>query len=48
MENVQEMTLTAKAGKEGPSVVSITAEQTTLAVIFALSFSHMLNDMIQS
>ena len=48
MENVQEMTLTAKAGKEGPSVVSITAEQTTLAVIFALSFSHMLNDTIQS
>lgn len=48
MENVQEMPLAGQGGAEGPSVVSITAEQTTLAVILALSFSHMLNDTIQS
>ncbi|HEY1722682.1 MAG TPA: MFS transporter [Magnetospirillaceae bacterium] len=52
MENVQSMPL-ASAPASNPSVSSssaaaIAAEGATMAVIFALSFSHMLNDAIQS
>jgi len=48
MESVESLPLAAKLGAATPSTPVATAQNATFAVILALSFSHMLNDTMQS
>jgi len=48
METVQDLPLASALGAEAAAPPADTRERTTLAVILALSFCHMLNDTIQS
>jgi FSR family fosmidomycin resistance protein-like MFS transporter len=49
MESVENLPLAAELGATPvPSAAAVTAQNTTFAVILALSFSHLLNDTMQS
>jgi FSR family fosmidomycin resistance protein-like MFS transporter len=48
MSSVQEMSETAREARSLAAPIRSAAETTTLAIIFAVSVSHMLNDMMQS
>jgi FSR family fosmidomycin resistance protein-like MFS transporter len=48
MESVESLPLAAELGAATPSTPVATAQNATFAVILALSFSHMLNDTMQS
>ena len=48
MESIQDLPMAAELGAEPPAPAISAAEGATFAVILALSFSHMLNDTMQS
>jgi MFS transporter, FSR family, fosmidomycin resistance protein len=48
MSSVQEISETAREARSLAAPIRSAAETTTLAIIFAVSVSHMLNDMMQS